>query len=201
MSSVTAFQYYYADLDATHGILVKAPNVMSTDYTLTFPPNPGSNGQVLIGDGTGQLSFGTISGSGITDVVQDTTPQLGGNLDVNGQSIVSVSNGNINLSPNGTGRVVVSKELEATILRSTQSFGDEGGQIDLALAAANTTLSGGVAIDINQNRLRIFETGGSNRGAYIDLTAASTGVGSNLLAGGSGGITTGKAIAMAIVFG
>jgi hypothetical protein len=49
----------------------------------------------------------TIAGSagGISDVVADTTPQLGGNLDVNGQSIVSASNGNITLAPNGTGRV------------------------------------------------------------------------------------------------
>lgn len=70
------------------------------------------------------------------------------------------------------------------LLSVTQSSGDEGGQIDFALAATNTTLNGGVAIDIYQNRLRIFETGGSNRGAYIDLTTASTGVGSNLLAGG-----------------
>lgn len=49
----------------------------------------------------------TISGSagGLTDIVQDTTPQLGGNLDVNGNQIVSVSNGNIVIAPNGTGRV------------------------------------------------------------------------------------------------
>jgi hypothetical protein len=51
----------------------------------------------------------TIAGSagGISDVVADTTPQLGGSLDVNGQSIVSVSNGNITLAPNGTGRVSI----------------------------------------------------------------------------------------------
>lgn len=45
------------------------------------------------------------SGSGITDVVQDTSPQLGGNLDVNGKSIVSVSNGNISLVPDGSGNI------------------------------------------------------------------------------------------------
>lgn len=39
----------------------------------------------------------------ITDVVSDTTPQLGGSLDVNGQDIVSVSNGDIEVDPNGTG--------------------------------------------------------------------------------------------------
>ena len=44
-------------------------------------------------------------GGGISNVVEDTTPQLGGSLDVNGQDIVSVSNGNIALTPNGTGLV------------------------------------------------------------------------------------------------
>jgi hypothetical protein len=43
---------------------------------------------------------------GITDVVGDTTPQLGGNLDVNGKDIVSVSNGDIEIDPNGSGVVI-----------------------------------------------------------------------------------------------
>jgi hypothetical protein len=42
---------------------------------------------------------------GLTDVVGDTTPQLGGNLDVNGNDIVSTSNGDIDILPNGTGVV------------------------------------------------------------------------------------------------
>jgi len=86
-------------------------------------------------------------------------------------------------SPTFTGTV------SAPVISVTQSSGDEGGQIDLAIAATNTTLTGGVAIDIYQNRLRIFEKGGTNRGAYIDLTAATAGVGSNLLSGGGGGGT------------
>ena len=77
-------------------------------------------------------------------------------------------------------------------LYSTFSSGDEGGQLNLALAATNTTLVGGVTVDMNQNRLRFFETGGTNRGAYIDLTAAATGVGTNLLAGGGGGTPGGS---------
>src|SRR6056300_214908 len=43
----------------------------------------------------------------VADLVNDTTPQLGGNLDVNGNSIVSVSNGNITFTPDGTGKVIV----------------------------------------------------------------------------------------------
>ena len=46
-------------------------------------------------------------GGGISNVVDDTSPQLGGNLDVNGQDIVSVSNGNIELAPNGSGQVII----------------------------------------------------------------------------------------------
>ncbi len=43
---------------------------------------------------------------GIANIVADTTPQLGGDLDVNGNDIVSVSNGDIDLDPNGSGHVV-----------------------------------------------------------------------------------------------
>ena len=46
-----------------------------------------------------------LAGSGILNVVEDTTPQLGGNLDVNGNQIVSVSSGNIPIVPNGTGKI------------------------------------------------------------------------------------------------
>ena len=51
------------------------------------------------------LVAGLSGSSGISNVVEDTTPQLGGSLDVNGQDIVSVSNGNITITPNGTGLV------------------------------------------------------------------------------------------------
>jgi hypothetical protein len=44
---------------------------------------------------------------GIADVSSDTSPQLGGNLDMNGQDIITTSNADIELAPNGTGRVVV----------------------------------------------------------------------------------------------
>jgi hypothetical protein len=41
-----------------------------------------------VNSGETALEFSTVSGSGITDVVQDTTPQLGGDLDTNGKNIV-----------------------------------------------------------------------------------------------------------------
>jgi hypothetical protein len=71
-----------------------------------FPAGDGTNGQVLATNGAGVLSWTTGSGT-MSNVVEDTTPQLGGNLDVNGNSIVSVSNADITLEPNGVGNVNV----------------------------------------------------------------------------------------------
>lgn len=68
------------------------------------------------------------------------------------------------------------------VLKSTQSSGDEGGEIQLATAQTNTSLSGtSVTIDIYQNKLRIFESGGSNRGVFVDITESIGGVGTDLL--------------------
>ena len=45
--------------------------------------------------------------TGIADVVSDTSPQLGGNLDVNGNSIVSASGGNIAITPDTSGNIIL----------------------------------------------------------------------------------------------
>ena len=76
---------------------------------LSFPTSDGSADQVLKTDGSGNLSFATVSGggSGIASLAADSSPQLGGDLDVNGNDIVSVSKGNINLLPNGSGKVIL----------------------------------------------------------------------------------------------
>lgn len=44
---------------------------------------------------------------GITSVSADSSPSLGGNLDVAGNSIVSSSDGDISITPNGTGSVII----------------------------------------------------------------------------------------------
>jgi hypothetical protein len=44
---------------------------------------------------------------GFSSLVDDTTPQLGGDLDVNGNAIVSASDGDIPINANGTGMVTM----------------------------------------------------------------------------------------------
>lgn len=86
------------------------PNVITGQTAITSGLDT-SNDTVLIHDADAgvlkKLTLANLSSGlgGITDVVADTTPQLGGNLDVNGQDIVSVSNGNIDILPNGSGVV------------------------------------------------------------------------------------------------
>jgi hypothetical protein len=77
--------------------------------------------------------------------------------------------------------------VTANKLISNNSIGDSGGELLLAMPAANTILDGlGITIDAFQNKIRFYEQGGTNRGAYIDLTEAAANVGTNLLNAGSG---------------
>ncbi len=61
---------------------------------------------------TGKISLEASAGGGgsLSNVVEDTSPQLGGDLDVNGQKIISsATNENIVLEPNGSGDVLFNK--------------------------------------------------------------------------------------------
>ena len=64
------------------------------DVTITSP----TNGQVLKYNGTLWVNDSDTD-TGLLNVVEDTTPQLGGDLDVNGNNIVSVSAGNVVIAP------------------------------------------------------------------------------------------------------
>ena len=71
------------------------------------------NDELLLSD-AGSSAFKRVtvdnlisSAGGLTSVAADSSPQLGADLDVNGNDIVSVSNGNISLLPNGSGKVII----------------------------------------------------------------------------------------------
>lgn len=57
--------------------------------------------------------------SGISSVSADTAPALGGDLDVNTKAIVSTSNGNIRIKPNGSGNIMLTPSTGQIILGST----------------------------------------------------------------------------------
>ena len=93
-----------------------------------------SNDTLLMFDnsasGLKKITLATLSSGlgGITDVVADTSPQLGGDLDVNGNGLVSTSNGNIALTPNGTGVVRIDGSNGIDIQSGSISIKNSGTQ-------------------------------------------------------------------------
>ena len=74
------------------------------------------------------LVAGLATSSAIANVVEDTTPQLGGDLDVNSNGLVSTSNGNIALTPNGTGVVRIDGSNGVDISQGAVSIKNGGAQ-------------------------------------------------------------------------
>ena len=83
---------------------------------------------VWIGDGSttggNEVSSGS-GGSGITDIVNDTTPQLGGNLDLNSYDITGTGDIDTTGNINATGSIDVNLNIDA------------GGYVNATTMAAN----------------------------------------------------------------
>jgi hypothetical protein len=93
--------------------------------------------------------------------------------------------GSTNLTFDGTNLSV------AGLIRATASSGDEGGEIFLNKAVTNTSINGGVTIDVYRDRLRFFEQGGNARGVHLDLTKLPDGVAGELSFKASGFVNAG----------
>ena len=114
--SITGNQIVTIPLDIENFYILK--NTTSGAYTVQFKYASGSGdtftfattnkGTAILfataNDGTNPDIIQIQTGG---DVVDDTSPQLGGNLDTNDQQIITVSNRDLNLYPNGTGAVEV----------------------------------------------------------------------------------------------
>jgi len=73
---------------------------------------------------------GTTADSALQDVVDDTSPQLGGNLDVQANRITtSTTNGDIELDPNGTGLVQINGDTNAGAIKLMCEAGTHGVSI------------------------------------------------------------------------
>ena len=87
--------------------------VITGKTTITSGDVTPANDELLLSDAdAGVLKRVTVnnlisSAGGLTAVSADSTPQLGGDLDTNNNDIVTVSNRNLNLLPNGTGLVIM----------------------------------------------------------------------------------------------
>ena len=159
----------------SHGITIQGPpHSAGANYTLTLPNDDGSSGQFLQSNGSGVLSFATVT----TDLVADTSPQLGGNLDVQAREInTSTTNGNIILNPNGTGVI----EIKGSGTGGTLQLNCEANSHGIKLkspphsAAASYTLTFPNSI-VNNGALKTDSSGNLSFGlianANVDASAA-----------------------------
>jgi len=98
------FNYNVGFLD----VFVNGTKLKSTDFTATNGTSVVLAVGAFVGDTVELISYNTTAtgsgggGSGISDVVQDTTPQLGGNLDLNNKNIT------------GTGDISITGDVTAT---------------------------------------------------------------------------------------
>ena len=100
--------------------------------------------KIFAGDGT---TIGGTEIAGLNSVVADTTPQLGGNLDLNSKNIVGISN----ITIDGT---VTAPQFEGNILAddSTLVF----NSATQALKIVNLDISGDVDLTESTNKLDVF---------------------------------------------
>lgn len=139
---------------------------------------------------TGNATHGNILTGGLISAAGNVTAQnFIGNISITGNvtgtsSNVSLVAGSYTWTFDNTGNLQGNVTFTGANILINNSAGaggsDEGGQLNFSIPSANTTLSGPIAIDVYQNKMRFFETTGNNRGAYLDLSQASTGVGTLL---------------------
>ena len=147
--------------------------------TMWLDTTSASSPTIKFFDGTDDISFATIDYSAntvnfldstvVADLVGDTSPQLGGNLDVNGNDIVSTSNADIDIIPNGTGDVNLGADTvqigdnNANATLTTQGTGD------LILNTNNGTNAGNITLEDGANGHIQLTTNGTGYIKFNDL--------------------------------
>jgi hypothetical protein len=118
----------YSGIEVDRGSLANALIVFD-ESTDTF--------RISTDGGSSYDTITTSAGAGIANIVEDTTPQLGGDLDTNGFNITSArTNEDINVIPAGTGNLVI----DSAIRLNDQSTPSSVNNATLLYAA---TASGG----------------------------------------------------------
>jgi len=138
---------------------------------LNWPQSDGTNGQSLITNGAGQLSWSTVSGGGgLANVVEDLSPQLGGDLDVLTRIITtSTTNGNITITANGSGVVYLNCDTVYVGDTGSTAYISSQGAANLILVTNAGTNSGDITINNGVNGNIAFTPNGTGKTLSTNL--------------------------------
>jgi len=172
------------------------------DATITL--KAGSGGTDVVSDLNGVITLVATDGLTLTgnntskeiaidaSLVRDTTPQLGGNLDVQTFKITtSVSNGDVTIEPNGVGDVLLKGDTVIVGDVNNAAFITSNGTGDLQLSTNNGTNSGTITIinGLNGN-IGIEPSGTGDIFLTADtVTVGDTGAAATLTTNGAGNLT------------
>ncbi len=117
------------------GSLTEISTVANDDVLLAVDTSGGGLKKIA----RSTIVSGLATSGAISNVVEDSTPQLGGDLDVNGNALVSTSNGNIALTPNGSGVVRIDGSNGIDMQSGAISIKNSGSQsyIDFYCESSN----------------------------------------------------------------
>jgi len=200
-----SFAYNVGFLD----VFVNGVKLQSSEFTATNGTSVVLTHGAFVGDQVEFISYnttatGTGGGSGITDVVQDTSPQLGGNLDLNSKNITGT--GNISITGDVTATNLSGNGASLTALNGSNIASGTVAAARVATLNQDTTGNAGTFTvtannSTNETVYPVFVDGATgSQGAETDtglnynpstgrLTAVSYAGDGSALTGISGGVT------------
>ena len=179
-----SFPNFRTDLNTVLGAInssnsgTSRPSSATTGTFWLDTTNSGSNLLVLkFFDGSDDITFATFNTSSnsvdvsdsASDLVGDTTPQLGGNLDVNGNDIISSSNADIDIIPNGTGDVNLGADTVQIGDNNANATLTTNGTGDLILNTNAGTNAGNITLEDGANGHIQVTTNGTGYIKFNDL--------------------------------
>ena len=181
-----SFPDFRTDLNTVLGAInsnnsgTSRPSSATTGTIWLDTTNAGSNSLSLkFFDGSDDITLATIDTSANTvnfidsavasDLVNDSSPQLGANLDVNGNDIVSTSNADIDIIPNGTGDVNLGADTVQIGDNNSNATLTTQGTGDLILNTNNGTNAGNITLEDGANGHIQVTTNGTGYIKFNDL--------------------------------
>jgi hypothetical protein len=151
-------------------VALQAPGTVATSYTLTLPVDDGTNGQALITDGSGNLSWSSAASGDVYGPASATDDAIArfdgttGKIIQNSLVTISDTTGSLNFTATGA--------------RITGDFSSAGASVANAVAFQSSTIDGTTSVSIIPNgtsvtsAIRVFNNSNPTNAAFGQIVTA-----------------------------